>query len=99
MAGQISEVTVVVAGRDQFSCPLGDSIVLLDLKAGLYFSLDNVGARVWQLLQQPRTVAEVRQTIVDEFDVSPDRCERDLAVLLQDLAERNLIEIRDAAPA
>jgi hypothetical protein len=97
MAVELSDSAVVVAGRDHSSCPLGDAIILLDAKAGLYFSLDNVGAAIWQLLQQPRTVKEIRQSVLDEFEVAPDICQRDLVALLQDLAARKLIEIRDAA--
>lgn len=51
MLTDLADSMVVVAGKDQFSCPLGETVVLLDMKAGLYFSLDNVGAAVWQLLQ------------------------------------------------
>jgi hypothetical protein len=93
----LSEPSVVVAMREHVSCPLGDEVIILDLKAGLYFSLDNVGAMVWQLIQQPRTVAEIRQAVLDTFDVDGDVCDRDLAVLLRELSTRNLVEIRNAA--
>jgi Coenzyme PQQ synthesis protein D (PqqD) len=99
MGGSLTSRAVVVASKDRMSCPLGDDIIILDLKAGLYFSLDNVGATVWQLIQQPRTVQEIRQAVLDTFDVDAEVCERDLGALLEDLAARNLIEIRDAAPA
>ena len=93
----LSGPSVVVATKDHVSCPLGDDIIILDLKAGLYFSLDNVGAMVWQLIQQPRSVQELRVAILDEFEVTQDVCDRDLLALLRDLAAKNLIEIRDAA--
>jgi hypothetical protein len=99
MESVISDPTVVVASKDQFSCPLGDDTVILDLKAGLYFSLDNVGALVWQLIQEPKSVREVREAILEAFDVEPEVCERDLMALLHELAGKNLVEIRDAAAA
>jgi hypothetical protein len=95
----ISDAAVVVASKDQFSCPLGDDTVILDLKAGLYFSLDNVGTLIWQLVQQPKTVKELRTAILETFEVELAVCERDLRALLQDLVGRNLVEIRDAAAA
>jgi hypothetical protein len=95
----ISDPTVIVATKDQFSCPLGDDTVILDMKAGLYFSLDNVGAMIWQLIQQPRSVKELREAILESFEVDPEVCERDLLALLGELAGRNLVEIRDAAAA
>jgi Coenzyme PQQ synthesis protein D (PqqD) len=94
-----SDSVIVTAGKEQFSCALGETVILLDMKAGLYFSLDNVGAAVWQLLQQPRTVKEIRESILDEFQVSADVCQSDLISLLRELAARNLIEIRDATAA
>ena len=92
-----SSHSVVVAAKDRVSCPLGDDVIILDLKAGLYFSLDNVGATIWQLVQQPRTVEELRQAVLDTFEVDPEVCERDLLALLRELATRNLIQVRDAA--
>jgi len=99
MESVISDPSVVVASKDQFSCPLGDDTVILDLKAGLYFSLDNVGAMVWRLVQQPKSVREIREAVLEAFEVEPEVCERDLVALLRDLAGRNLIEIRDATAA
>ena len=99
MESVISDPSVVVVSKDRFSCPLGDDTVILDLKAGLYFSLDSVGALVWQLVQKPKSVRELREAILETFDVEPQVCERDLLALLHDLAGRNLVEIRDAAAA
>ena len=83
----------VVAAKDQVSSDLGGEVAILDLKSGTYYGLDNVGAHVWSLIQEPRTVVEIRDTIVSEYEVEPDRCERDLITLLQRLADKRLIEV------
>ncbi len=41
-------------------------------------------------------MAEIREALLEEYDVSPDRCERDLVALLGELASRGLVEVRDA---
>jgi hypothetical protein len=92
-----SDAAIVVAAKNQVSCPVGEDIIILDLKAGLYFSLDNVGAKVWELIQQPQSISGIRRAILETFDVSPEVCGRDLLALLHELADRDLIEIRDAA--
>ena len=61
MASVFSDPVVVIATKHQVSCPLGEDTIILDMKAGLYFSLDNVGAKVWELIQQPRSVSELRE--------------------------------------
>ena len=87
--------TTVVASKEQASADLGDEAAILNLKDGVYYGLDPVGARIWKLIQTPRTVREVRDTLLEEYDVEVDRCEEDLIALLQQLAKNDLIDIVD----
>jgi len=85
----------VVASREQVSCDLGGEAAILNLKNSVYYSLDPVGARVWTLLQKPQSVNELRDQIVQEFDVTPEKCESDLLTLLDKLMAEGLLEIAD----
>jgi hypothetical protein len=87
--------SIVVATREQVSCPLGDEAAILNLKNSVYYGMNPVGARVWDLLQQPRSVAELRDVVLEEFEVEPERCERDLFELLEKMRAEGLIEVRD----
>ena len=82
-----------MAAKEQASSDLGGEVAILDLKAGVYYGLDAVGARIWSLIQEPRTVNEIRNILLEEYEVEPERCERDLLVLLQRLADEGLIEV------
>ena len=95
----LSGRSTIVARRDHVSCNLASEAVILDVNAGVYYGLNTLGARIWDLIQQPRTLHEVRETILQEFDVDPERCQRDLVVLLSDLASRKLIEIGNETAA
>lgn len=94
----IPNSSIVVAIKDQVSSDLGGEVAILDLKVGKYYGLDPVGARIWELIQEPRTVETVRDTLLAEYDVEPERCERDLITLLGDLANVGLIEVRNGTP-
>ncbi len=91
----VVEMSTVVAVPNQVSSSLGDEAVILELTQGVYYGLNKVGARIWELLQQPRRVGEIRDLILDEYDVAPQTGTRDLLALLAELAERGLIEVRD----
>jgi coenzyme PQQ synthesis protein D (PqqD) len=93
----ISKNSKVVATKEQVSADLGGEVVILNMKNGVYYGLDPVGARIWSLIQDPTTVKVLRDAIFNEYDVEADRCERDLLVLLQDLASNELIEVKDEA--
>jgi hypothetical protein len=83
----------VVASDDQVHTSLGDEAVILGLQDGVYYGLDAVGARVWSLLSEPRRVSAIIALLMEEFDVSPERCERDVLALLGDLTERRLVRL------
>lgn len=55
--------------------------------------LNEVSAFIWSKLQQPITQKELLEAIINEFDVSEERAEKDLVVLLGKLQEFGLIEI------
>ena len=95
----LSRRSVVVAARDQVSCDLAGEAAILNIKNGVYYGLDPVGARIWKLIQQPRSVDEVREALVDEYEVEPERCEQDLITLLEKLLTEGLIEVKDGPSA
>ena len=90
--------SIVVAAKNQVSADLAGEAVILNLESGVYYSLDDVGAYIWSLIQEPRTVNEIRDAILEEYEVEPDRCERDIVALLEQLADAGLIESRDETP-
>lgn len=94
---EISKRSVVMAAKDQVSCDLSGEAVILNLKSGVYYGLDTVGARIWNLIQEPTTVGEVRDVLVREYEVEPERCERDLLALLEKLADAGLVEVNPEA--
>jgi hypothetical protein len=93
MDASLSAHTVIVASSQQVSCPLGDESAILNLKNSVYYGMNAVGARVWNLLQQPRSVSDLRDVLLDEYEVEKVLCEQDLIALLQKMHSEGLIEV------
>jgi Coenzyme PQQ synthesis protein D (PqqD) len=74
---------------------VGEETVLLDLESGTYFGLNPVGARIWQIMGEGKTFAEISDVILDEYDVTRERIEADLVALADQLAEQKLISVND----
>jgi hypothetical protein len=89
--------SLITVAEGQVSSELAGEVVILDLKAGIYYGLDPVGARVWELLQQPKRVCDLAEAIVAEYEVDRMQCEHDLRILLEDLAGKGLINICNEA--
>ena len=93
MVPVISESASIVAASDVLASEFDDELVLLDLRDGVYYGLEHVGARVWALVQQPIAVRAIGEAIVTEYDVDPARCAHDLHALLTELAAKGLVEV------
>ncbi len=93
---KLRNLTVVVT-KDQVSSDLDGEAVILNLKTGIYHGLDTVGTRIWKLLQESKPVKDILDTLILEYEVELERCERDLLALLQKLADEGLIEVRNEA--
>jgi hypothetical protein len=72
---------------------VGDETVLLDFELGVYYGLDEVGTRVWELLAEGKTIAEAIETIADEYEVDADQARRDLDALLGELSAKGLVRL------
>jgi hypothetical protein len=97
MDASLSVHSIVVAAGEQVSCPLGEESAILNLKNSVYYGINPVGTRVWNLLKQPRSVEELRDTLLDEYEVDAELCERDLLSLLEKMRSEGLIEVRSGA--
>lgn len=80
------------ASRCVVSALHADRAVLLDPEGGAYFGLDAVGSRVWSLLDEPRSVAELADLLEAEYDAPPERLRADTEALLASLLTANLVE-------
>lgn len=70
---------------------MGDETVILDLASGTYFGLDPVGTRMWELMGEGKTLAEICEQMLEEYEVSRDDLERDTLRLTQELADQGLV--------
>jgi|ERR1051326_4951226 hypothetical protein len=90
---QLAEGTTIVASAQQVFCDLDGEAAILNLVNGVYYGLDPVGTRVWNLLQQPRTLIELRDILIAEYDVDAVLLESDIRNLLSLLADNQLVEV------
>jgi hypothetical protein len=70
---------------------MGEEMVLVDLAGGAYYGLDPVGARILELIAEERTLAEVRDALLAEYEVEGEVLARDILRLVDDLSARNLV--------
>ncbi len=97
MSTKKGKIKSVAAVKDQVSCALAGDTVILHLGSGTYYGLNGVGTAIWNLIQEPRTIEDIRHRLLQQYETNADECERDLLNLLDELGKARLIEIRDAS--
>src|ERR1700733_14592348 len=83
-----------------FSCPyhvttnqVEDELVALNLETSFYYGVDGIGTQIWRLLiDENMTIAEACGKLVEEYDVDPDTCRREVRVFVEQLIDARLLE-------
>lgn len=90
----ISLDATVLASPQQVSCNVADEAVLLSMRDGQYYGLNDVAASIWSLIQQPRTVGEVRDALLDQYDgIDLADCERAVVKFLDEMIALQLVSL------
>lgn len=75
------------------SSQAGSRTHMMDARTGRQFALEDSGARVWALLESPRTVRDLLQHLASEFDVDAVACDADVHPFLEMLLRDGLLEV------
>ena len=89
----LSLESVVVVSPNQVSCDLAGEAAVLQMSSGVYYSLNEIGTQIWKLIEQPRSIEDVCEVLLEEFDVDAERCQRSTLLLLEKLLEYELIKV------
>ncbi len=74
---------------------LDSETVMLDLDRGVYYGLNPVGTRTWDLIrEQPcLPLQKILESLLDEYDVHENQCAQDLLNLISLMQEKRLVEV------
>ena len=77
--------------QDVISQEAGGTTVLLDMASGRYYSLNEVGRRIWDLCDGSRTVSEIVSTLSEHYNTPTETLECDVRELLAELSNEHLV--------
>ena len=86
---------VVAKTPDSVSKIIGQEAVIILPAAGEVKVLNEVGSRLWELVDGKRTIAELAAQICDEYAVNPQQAEDDALDFIQRMVERKLLVLVD----
>lgn len=93
MVNEISDDAVVTRVDNVLSTDLGGELVMMHLESGSYFSLRETGFRIWELIETPRPVADIVQTMSSEYDVDADTCAADVRGFIAEMQDAGIVTV------
>lgn len=83
---------------------IADECILVPIKNRVgdmecIYTLSEVAARIWELIDGRKSSSEISRDILNEYDVSPENAERDLRELFMQLEDAGSIRETNDGPA
>lgn len=88
----MTDNTILSRRAGLMTADMNGSAVMMDIMTGKYYNLGEVGGRIWELLEEPATVAALVGKLTAEYDVPAEKCRADIEPFLNKLLERGLLE-------
>ena len=88
---------IVHRGPGLIEAEVDGEIVALHVENGQCYGFNGTATIIWKLIETPRSVASVRDELLQKFDVEPEVCEAQLMELLRELESDRLVELRSPA--
>jgi len=93
MTNLTSKQTVITVTSQAVACEIAGETVLLDMPSGRYFALNPIGTVIWQWLSTPCHIESLCERLLQEYDVTAERCEAEVTELIRQLAEHGLVRL------
>ncbi len=90
----LAVTSLVVRSRKLLSSEIDGETVMMSIESGKYYGLDEVGGRIWELLEKPRTADDISKQLLLDYEVEAAACEKDVMRFLQQLYDDDLLEIQ-----
>ncbi len=85
---------MILSRREEIIAGLVDGdLMLLNIETGYYHTVNPTGRRIWELLEQPRSLDEICAALSQEFNVSPQDCLAQTHIFIQELLQRNVVQV------
>ena len=73
---------------------LDGELAMMNSEKGKYYGMDLVATRIWVMIKEPKRFRSIIETLLHEYNVSKEECEKDVTDFLGKLCDEGLITIQ-----
>lgn len=91
--GKIQLENAILRNPEIDATDLDGEVVMMNMEKGQYFMMNEVGSRIWEIIEEPIKVSELIDALLSEFEVEREECENTVMEFLDDLNHGDLIKV------
>ena len=84
--------SIISRNQDFYSSEVDDEAIMMNINNNSYYTLDNIGNTIWQMLETETSCEKICDKLVQQFDVTKEQCQKDTLTFLNQLLEHNAIK-------
>ncbi len=88
---KIGSDTIIRRNESLLFSKMDEEVVMLSIENSEYYGMNNVGSRIWELIEHPQKVGDLIQLLTKEYEVEQKECENDVLFYLDELLKKNVI--------
>ena len=83
----------ITRNNELFYAAAGEELVMMSTEGGNYYGLDPVGRRIWEIIDEPRTVSDICAELLMDFQVPAATCEAEVLAFVKELVEHRVVHV------
>lgn len=91
--GEIDLQTILTRSDKLLYSEVDGDVAMMSIDTGKYYSLTSTGARIWSLLEQPTSAAQICERLLTEYHVDRERCEQEVLQAMRHMAAEGVVAI------
>ena len=92
-SSNLTDNTLLVRNPDLIGADMDGEMVMMSINKGAYYGINNIGSRIWNLLENEMTALEIINNICDTYEVEIKQAHKDTMAFLNNLLEHDLVMI------
>lgn len=88
----ITANTVISRTEEVVASDIDGETVMMSIQNGKYYGLDDIGSRIWELMENPIKVSDLVDTLLARYEVDRESCERDVLKFLNELGDDKILQ-------
>lgn len=91
---QFQPETVLIKSPDVLTSEVQNGLAMMDVQSGNYYGLDDIETKIWALIDNQRSLAEICDLLIESYDVNREQCWEDLTRWVGQLAKNKLVALK-----